>query len=204
MTMAAKIRPLIVGVGGTTRPNSATERALRVALKAAKSKGAETIFIGGTELQFPMYEPTDMTRTNDIRKFLELIRRCHGLVIASPGYHGSVSGMIKNALDYIEDLRTDQLPYLDGRAVGCIACASGWQATGPTLAAMRSIVHALRGWPTPMGVALNTAMPLFDSQGSCTDPLVNTQLQLVGHQVLEFANMRRKHASRCNEAQYCS
>ena len=115
------------------------------------------------------------------------MRRCQGVVIASPGYHGSISGLIKNALDYIEDLRTEPAPYLDGRAVGCIACAAGWQATGPTLAALRSVVHALRGWPTPMGVVVNTAEPVFEESGRCLDPIMDAQLALVGRQVIEFA-----------------
>ena len=70
----------------------------------------------------------------------------------------STDEAIKNALDYAEDTAKDARPYLDGRAVGCIACAYGWQATDSTLIAMRSIVHALRGWPTPLGVAANTTM----------------------------------------------
>ena len=46
------------------------------------------------------------------------------VVIASPGYHGTVSGLVKNSLDYLEVLREDDRPYLDGRAVGVIAVAS--------------------------------------------------------------------------------
>ena len=55
-------RPLIVGLGGTTRPNSATEKALRIALNSAAAEGADTVLIGGVDLQFPMYEPGDLAR----------------------------------------------------------------------------------------------------------------------------------------------
>jgi len=57
-------------------------------------------------------------------------------------YHGSLSGLIKNALDSLEPLRDDVRPYLDGRAVGCIVVADGWQACGSALASLRGIVHA--------------------------------------------------------------
>ena len=59
---------------------------------------------------------------------------------------------MKNAIDLLEDLRGDSRVYLDGRAVGCIVTAAGWQGCNTTLGAMRGIVHALRGWPTPLGV----------------------------------------------------
>ena len=188
--MAAHIRPVILGIGGTTRPGSSTERALQVALQAAADDGAETVLIGGSELQLPMYDPAVPGLPQAAERLIAEVRRCHGLVIASPGYHGTISGMIKNAIDYVEELRGDPAPYLDGRSVGCIACAYGWQATGTTLVALRSVVHALRGWPTPLGVGINSALPVFGPTGSCVDETVRFQLHTVGRQVVEFARMR--------------
>ena len=61
-------------------------------------------------------------------------------------------------------------PYFDGRAVGLIVSAAGWQAGGVTLASMRGIVHAMRGWPTPLGIMVNTvAQKLFDEDGNLVD-----------------------------------
>jgi FMN reductase len=193
--MAAQIRPFILGIGGTTRPGSSTERALQVALESAAAEGAEVGLISGAELQLPMYDPAIPGLPPSADRLIAEVRRCHGLVIASPGYHGTISGMVKNAIDYVEELRGDPAPYLDGRAVGCIACAYGWQATGTTLVALRSIVHALRGWPTPLGVGINSALPVFGPNGSCIDENVAFQLQTVGRQVVEFARMRLGHAA---------
>ncbi|MGV2980458.1 NADPH-dependent FMN reductase [Camelimonas sp. ID_303_24] len=175
-------RPLILGVGGTTRPGSSTEKALRLALDSAADAGAETIALVGDDLDFPMYAPHDPQRTPKAARFISLVAACQGLVIASPGYHGIVSGLVKNALDYVEDLRDSPQPYLENRAVGCIACAAGWQATGSTLVSLRSVVHALRGWPTPLGGAINTAQP-----DSGLDASARSQLQAIGGQVVHFA-----------------
>ena len=158
-------RPLIVGLGGTTRPDSVTERLLAIALDAAAALGAETVLIGSAALQMPMYDPAETDFSPAARHLVDVIRRCDGLIIASPGYHGTISGMIKNAIDHIEMLRDDPRPYLEGRAVGCLVSAHGWQATGTTLVALRSVIHALRGWPTPFGAAINAAQPLFDETG---------------------------------------
>src|SRR5262249_56688723 len=118
---------------------------------------------------------------------VDALREADGVVLVSPGYHGTVSGLVKNALDYVEALRADSRPYLDGRAVGCVAMALGWQATVTTLTALRSIVHALRGWPTPLGAAINSAQVTFAEDGTCSDPDTASRLHVIGHQVVEFA-----------------
>jgi FMN reductase len=139
-----------------------------------------------------MYAPESKNRQPNALQLIELLRRSHGVIIASPGYHGSISGLIKNALDYVEDMRDDTDVYFEGRAIGCIACANGWQATGSTLAALRSIVHALRGWPTPIAVAINSSQNAFDSNGNCLDPAIGKQLELMVSQILNFAGMRAR------------
>jgi len=196
MAQSQLIHPVIVGLGGTPRPGSTSECALRIALERARDAGAETHMLSGRDLILPAYDPSQPERTVQASRLIDLLRKCDGVLIASPGYHGSVSGLLKNALDYIEDMRTDEQVYLDGRAVGCIVCAHGWQATGSTLAALRSIVHALRGWPTPLGVAINSAQKIFDGEGRCVDAAVAQQLEMVALQVVRFARMQRAAASR--------
>ncbi len=183
-------RPLIVGIGGTPRPQSSSERALDISLRAAREEGAETIAFSGPDLLLPMYPPSGTERTPQALKMVDALRRCQGVVVAAPSYHGSLSGLIKNALDYAEDLRTDERVYLDGLAVGCIVCAGGWQAAGQTLSALRAIAHALRGWPTPLGAMLNTSGKLFDEEGNCLDLTAKMQLDVVGRQVAQFAKMK--------------
>lgn len=181
------VQPLIVGVGGTVREDSSSEKALRVSLSCAERMGAKTVLLSGPDIDLPTYNPQDVHRTDEAQRLVSTLRRAHGVIIASPGYHGSISGMIKNALDYTEDMRDDELPYFESRAVGCIATAYGWQATGSTLSTLRSITHALRGWPTPLGAAINSAEPVFDKDGRCISDRASIQLECVGRQVVEFA-----------------
>lgn len=188
--MASDRIPSILGVGGTTHAGSTTERALAISLKAAEEAGARTMLIAGPDLDLPMYRPGDSTRCEKSKRLVDAFRQCDGLVLASPSYHGSVSGLVKNALDYAEDLREDIRVYFDGLAVGVIACAGGWQASVQTLMALRNITHALRGWPTPLGAALNTSTPMFAPDGECTDLSAKLQLETVGRQVFEFATTR--------------
>ncbi|MBQ1540812.1 FMN reductase [Caulobacter sp. CCUG 60055] len=187
--MSAK--PYIVGLGGTLRPDSSTEKAVAVALRAAAEAGAETLLLGGADLDLPLYAPHSAGRTAAAARLVAELRRADGVILATPGYHGAMSGLMKNAIDYVEDMSGDLRPYLEGRAVGCIVTAAGWQATATTLVGLRGVVHALRGWPTPLGVTINTAEPVFDEAGSCQDGRVSQQLDLLARQVVEFAGRWR-------------
>lgn len=181
-------RPFVLGIGGTTRAGSSSELVLRAAMKAIGELGAETEVLAGPDMVLPLYAPENPERDPKAQRLIDLVRRADAVVIASPGYHGSISGMIKNALDYIEDTAGDARPYLDGRAVGCIACAYGWQATGSTLIALRTIVHALRGWPTPLGVAANSTTRLFGEDGGCIDAGLAGNLDILAGQVMQFVH----------------
>lgn len=180
----------VVGIGGSLRADSQSERALRVALAGAEEAGAKTTVLSGVDLVLPFYDPAVPERSPEAMRLVEELRAADGVILVSPGYHGTVSGLVKNAVDYVEDLRDDARPYLDGRAVGCIASAAGWQASVTTLQALRSVVHALRGWPTPLGAAVNSAEVTIDAAGDCSDPQVSTSLRTIGLQVVEFALAR--------------
>ncbi|HEY7901418.1 MAG TPA: NADPH-dependent FMN reductase [Caulobacteraceae bacterium] len=178
---------LIIGLGGTVRPGSTSELALAKALAAAERLGARTELFGGAFLaELPIFDPRGPAEHPALGRFLTSVRAADGLIVASPGYHGSISGLVKNALDCLEALSDEQRPYLDGRAVGCIVSANGAQAGGSTLAALRAIVHALRGWPTPFGAMLS-ANGLFDGDGGFADPRDAWQVETIASQVVAFA-----------------
>lgn len=200
--MTGDTAPMIVGIGGTTAPVSSSGQAVRAVLRAAEARGARVIMFDGPALaQLPHYAPTATERGGAARELIAALRAADGVVIGSPGYHGSVSGLCKNALDYTEDLRTDARCYLDGVPVGCIVTAAGWQAVGTTLTALRSVVHALRGWPTPAAIGLNSAAgPLFAADGGCLDPAVARQCELMADQLLVFAARMKGHASASRSA----
>ena len=185
-------RPVIVGLGGTLRSGSTTEKALVCALRTAEAAGAETKLLGGEFLsRLPIFDPRpDAAPTPEQLELVEAVRGADGVLVASPGYHGSLSGVVKNALDTLELTAEDASPYFDRRPVGIIVTAYGAQAGGTTLMAVRAIIHAMRGWPTPFGAALNATVPLFDDAGDCRDAKDGWQLSTVAEQVMDFARMR--------------
>jgi FMN reductase len=184
-------RPYIVGIGGTTRQGSTTERALGVALAFAKAQGCDTRLFGAADLPGESYDPTRTERSEQAATMVAELRRADGVVIATPSYHGGISGLIKNAIDFAEDMRDDERPYLEGRSVGCIVVADGPQAIGTTLTALRAVVHALHGWPTPYGAALNPRSALFGDPHALPDPAAVRACEIVGREVVSFARMAR-------------
>jgi FMN reductase len=190
-------QPLIVGLGGTTRATSTSERTLNKALEAAERAGARTRLFSGVFLsKLPIYDPATANDCAELTEMLAAVREADGIMISTPGYHGSVSGLIKNALDGLEGLRTDARPYLENRAVGCIVTADGWQACGTALSALRTIVHALRGWPTPLGVTFNpSAGALYDQDGAFNEPRDASQIEMLATQVVDFARMKAAAAA---------
>jgi FMN reductase len=185
----------IVALGGSTKPMAASERALRIAAQAAEDAGAEVTFVTGRELLVPIYDTETADRTPQTIAIVDALRSADGVIIASPGYHGSFSGMVKNALDYAEDLRHEDRPYLEDRAVGLIAVAHGWQTAVGTLNQLREVVHALRGWPAPLEVAVNDSAGLIGDDAADTDPAVVRQLRTMGQQVVTFAAAMRATAA---------
>lgn len=186
---ASPDQPLIVGVGGTVRRDSSSEILLRVALAAAEAAGAETICLTAVDIALPFYEG-GIARTPEARRLTGALRRADGLIVASPGYHGAVSGLIKNALDYAEDLACDPRPYLDGIPVGCLGVAYGKQAAVAVVDQLRTVAHSLRGFPTPYGAAVVVEPGAF-VEGRCTDASLVAQASLVGAQVVSFAHAMR-------------
>ncbi|HEX3804362.1 MAG TPA: NADPH-dependent FMN reductase [Solirubrobacteraceae bacterium] len=179
--------PRVLGIGGTTRPGSSTELALLAGLAAARQAGASTYALAAADLELPLYAPHQPTDDPRAAHLLEAVAQADGIMIASPGYHGEISGLVKNALDYLEELSDGPRPYLEGRAVGCIISATGWQGAVTALQSLRTVVHALRGWPTPLGIALNSTEPLFYADGGVQDSAVAARFDLVAEQVVSFA-----------------
>jgi len=176
---------LIVGLGGTLREGSSTEKAIRVILAKAQASGAGVRMFDGPSLRLPLYEPGSVS--TEAIELIGALRQADAIVIGSPGYHGGISGLVKNALDYTEEMSGDERPYLTGRAVACVATGSGWQGANTALAALRCVTHALRGWPTPLGIALNSSEPLFGPDGASLHHAVDQQLGIVAADLVAFA-----------------
>nr|WP_255418010.1 NADPH-dependent FMN reductase [Novosphingobium sp. P6W] len=178
----------IVGLGGTFRQASSSEMLVRAVLARCEAMGAETLMFDGPSLaSLPHFNPENAERTPAQSALIAAVRDADGIVIGSPGYHGGYSGLVKNAVDLLEDLRSDGRVYFDGRPVGLVVTAAGWQACGTTLSALRDVVHAMRGWPTPIGIGVNSVEQRpFGHDGNIVDVGIGRVIQAQAEQIMSF------------------
>jgi FMN reductase len=177
----------LVLLGGSLRACSVSAQVLRACAELAVRHGARTSVLTASQLVLPPYLPDSAERSPAALRLLSALRRADGVIIATPTYHGGMSGLLKNALDHVEDLAVDTPAYLDGRVVGTVAV--GWSEHGAAtaVAELRNTVLSLRGWVTPMGVTVNAAQRSIVDEGVWSDAKVLRRLEILVGQVVEFA-----------------
>jgi FMN reductase len=161
--------PVLACLGGSMRERSVTRAALNAAARIASAKGFEIDMLDVRDLNLPMYVPDvyepdeyEPQYRENIRRFVASCRRADAMLWASPAYHGTVSGVVKNALDFVELLAEDARPYLHQMPIGLIAVNDS-----VTFSAMMNAVYELRGWLAPTHVLVRR---------DCFDPDLTTLL----------------------------
>jgi len=82
-------------MGGTLREHSSTECALRVCLNVASEAGADVLFLGGKDIALPIYGSGAASEAPECLRPVDALARCDGLIVASPAYHGTISGLVE-------------------------------------------------------------------------------------------------------------
>lgn len=185
--MKKKIR--IVGIGGSLSKNSTSLAALKLALQGAAEAGADVELIDIATLNLPFYSPEgDVPEA--ARRLAESVHQADGLLWASPLYHGTISGSFKNAIDWLQLLGGREPAYLTDKVVGLISTAGGAHGV-QAVSTMQAIVHALRGISVSRFVPIPRAWQVFGEAGAIKDAQFESQLRLLGAEVVELAKRVR-------------
>ncbi len=182
--MAKTLR--IVGLGGSLAAVSTSRAALKAALDGAAAAGAETDLLDLRELDLPMYPPDEDEPTEAAARLIEACYSADGLLWSSPLYQGTISGALKNALDWLHVLGDRDPPYLHDKVIGLISAAGGTQGL-QAINTMEFAVRALRGWAVPYVVPVAAAARVFDHEGQLQDPAIDLQLKTLGGEVVRVA-----------------
>ncbi|MGQ0603809.1 MAG: NADPH-dependent FMN reductase [Anaerolineales bacterium] len=146
----------LVGLGGSLRQRSYSRAALKEVLRIAVELGAETEMLEVRELNLPMFAPNlavseyPASQRPAVARVLAACRSADAMLWATPTYHGTMSGVVKNALDFLELLADDEPPYLSRRAVGLIAVSDP-----RTFGALMNSAQDLRAWLAPTSLAFD-------------------------------------------------
>ena len=176
----------IVGLGGSLASRSNSRSALEAALAGAASSGAEIQLLDIRLLDLPMYNPDHDEPTEAATTLIEACYGADGLLWSSPMYQGTISGSLKNALDWLNLLADRDPPFLHDKVIGLISAAGGAQGL-QAINTMEFTVRALRGWAVPYVVPVAAAPRVFDHEGRIQDPSVELQLRTLGGEVVRAA-----------------
>jgi NAD(P)H-dependent FMN reductase len=118
------------------------------------------------------------------------VRRAHGILLGTPEYHGSFSGVLKNALDLMG------FQEFEGKMIGLVGVSAGKTGAFDALTALRNVGRALHAWVVPEQVSIPAAKKAFDHQGHLNDPGLEKRLRQVGSRVAEFARLHESSRTR--------
>jgi NAD(P)H-dependent FMN reductase len=176
----------VIGLAGSLRAESATRVAVRYSLHGAEEEGAkaELLDLAAFNLPFLGRERED-GNMKLVEGFRAALRASDGIVLGSPEIHGSMSGVLKNALDLAG---SDDF---EGKMVGLVGVAGGRMGASETLSHMRIIGRSLHAWVVPTQASIGDSGEAFDFHGEPMDPEVGHRLKSVGRQVAHFARLHK-------------
>jgi FMN reductase len=177
----------IVGLNGSLRPGSYSKQALEISLKQAEQLGAKVELLDLQVLKLPFCSgATAYPEYPDVEYLQSTVANADGLILATPEYHGSVSGVLKNALDL---LSFDQLA---GKVTAAISILGG-QANSNALNDLRLITRWVHAWMIPEQIAIGQAWNAFDTEGNFIDPKLEGRLgEMVQSLVRSAQQLRAK------------
>ena len=159
----------LLGVCGSTREHSYSGRLAIIALAAAREHGAETRLLELNALNLPTYNPDkDDLDHEGLRVATEGVKWADAFLLASPDYHGSMSGALKNFLDFY-------WAEFAGKLFGYIVASHEKGLT--VMEHMRTSVRQCYGWSLPYGVSVHGEKD-FDSSG-LSNPQVARRLRML-------------------------
>lgn len=182
----SKIQPInVVALCGSLRKGSTTHAALTIALKGAEEAGASVELLDLSEYELIFYGAVDGKShyPPDVIKLKQKLAEAHGILLGSPEYHGSFSGVIKNALDLMG------YEEFQNKVVGLIGVSGGRMGAGNALSMLRIVCSSLRAWVLPNDVSIARASEAFDENGCLNDAELEMRIRKMGRQVAEYATL---------------
>jgi NAD(P)H-dependent FMN reductase len=176
----------VLGVAGSLRQNSRSTRALKSLLDIATNKyGAQTLILDLRETRLPLYNPTVRPGEpvdNNIQTASRVVKWADALVLASPDYHGSMSGTVKNFLDYFwEEFAGKTFGYL------CTSHEKGLTVMDQ----MRTAVRQCYGWSMPYGISVNGEQD-FNAKGEIINVTLSRRLTMLARDLSVYGKLIRE------------
>jgi NAD(P)H-dependent FMN reductase len=171
----------VLGVGSSMRQGSYSTTALNMILDMAKGNEAETKLLDLRQTNLPMlYAAND--DTHEIGQVTELVEWADAYILATPDYHGSMSGSLKNFLDYFWS-------EFAGKTFGYIVASHEKGLT--VMDQMRTAVRQCYGWSIPYGISINPEDD-FNDKKEVINRKLWSRLDMLARDLVVYGKLIRK------------
>ena len=171
----------VLGVGSSMRQGSYSTTALNMILDMAKGNEAETKLLDLRQTNLPMlYAAKD--DTHEIGQVTELVEWADAYILATPDYHGSMSGSLKNFLDYFWS-------EFAGKTFGYIVASHEKGLTA--MDQMRTAVRQCYGWSIPYGISINPEDD-FNDKKEVINRKLWSRLDMLARDLVVYGKLIRK------------
>ena len=106
-----------------------------------------------SEVTLPFFNPSLSGVPGEVNCMLTAFRKADFHIWFTPLYHGSMTGAMKNALDWLELTRTEPIPYLSDKCIGLVSLSDGLQSM-QAINAMEAVAKSLRAWTVPFSIPM--------------------------------------------------
>lgn len=153
----------VVGICGSLRKDSYTAKALQLSLERVEQAGFETEMLDLRKMHLPFCNGGKYPDYPDVAHLRHTVHSAQALILATPEYHGSISGVLKNALDLLD------IEHVRGKVVAVIGVLGGAHSSG-IVQAIRQICRALHMWVLPTELIIPYVDLAFDKNGQLIEP----------------------------------
>ncbi|AHB88682.1 NADPH-dependent FMN reductase SsuE family [Thermosynechococcus sp. NK55a] len=153
-----------IGWAGSLRDSSYSQRALDAAIAKAATRGVTVERLDLRQMRLPFCTGAESYPDYpDVAAFQAKVKEADGILLVTPEYHGSVSGVLKNSLDLLS------FEHLSGKVVAMMSVLGG-QTNSNALNDLRVILRWVHAWVIPEQVAIGQAWQAFTPEGQLSDP----------------------------------
>lgn len=184
-------RPKILAFAGSLRQESYNKKLIQYAIQGAKEAGAEVTYIDLRDFPMPIYDATIEEKEGlppNALKIKELMWKNEGFMIASPEYNSSISGVLKNTIDWASrpaipeeanlSCFVDKVALIMSASTGSLGGLRG-------LVHLRSILENIYTLVLPYQKAIPHAIDAFDDQGHLKNPKQAEDIKSLGKKLAE-------------------
>jgi chromate reductase len=188
----------ILAFAGSTRSGSYNKQLSHVAADAARVAGAEVTWIDLRDLKLPLYDGDD-EEANGLPEGAKTLKRLmiesHGFLISSPEYNSSITGVLKNAIDWASRTESDDEPDLlayRGKVAALVSASPGALGGLRGLVTLRSLLGNIGVVVLPDQVTVPRAHEAFDEEGKLKDARKQEQVEALAQRLVSVAGKLRE------------